>query len=125
MVEDVNQTVAFYCDVLGFELSTAFPSDGLFEWAIVRRGNVELLFHSRTALAVALPGAALPPSGPLTLYIDLDAPSEGLYHRVRQHAEVVHPPRKTCYGTREFSIRDNNGFVLTFADRTEELTQAA
>ena len=41
MVEDVNSTLAFYKDVLNFELLATVPETGQFNWAMMRRDNVE------------------------------------------------------------------------------------
>jgi len=42
MVEDVNRTTAFYRDVLGFELLATQPESGQFDWAMMKRNDVEV-----------------------------------------------------------------------------------
>jgi catechol 2,3-dioxygenase-like lactoylglutathione lyase family enzyme len=37
MVEHVNDTVAFYKDVLGFTLLASVPEEGEFNWAMMKR----------------------------------------------------------------------------------------
>jgi hypothetical protein len=40
MVEDVNRTIDFYRDVLGFELVMSVPEHGLYQWALMKREDV-------------------------------------------------------------------------------------
>ena len=51
MVEDVEQTLRFYGEVLGFEVITTVPEQPPFGFAIVRRDEVELMFQSRPSLS--------------------------------------------------------------------------
>ena len=116
MVEDVNATVAFYRDVLGFDLVMTVPDRGRLDWALLRRDGVEVLFQDRQRFGEALPVfAERPAGGVLTFYINLDG-IDGLYERVRGRLPLVCDLRATYHGTREFSVQDNNGFILTFAE---------
>ncbi|HKL19436.1 MAG TPA: VOC family protein, partial [Halalkalibaculum sp.] len=48
MVEDVDKTVSFYKDVLGFTLEMSVPrDDGKLQWAMVTRDAVELMLHEK------------------------------------------------------------------------------
>ena len=116
MVEDVNATVDFYRDVLGFETVMTVPDGGRLDWALVRRDGVEVMFQSRTSLAEELPlFGEKPTGGALTYYIGLVG-VERLYEQIRRRVPIVHDLETTFYGTREFSIEDCNGFILTFAE---------
>jgi uncharacterized glyoxalase superfamily protein PhnB len=119
MVEDVNATLAYYQDVFGFELEQSVPSEGQFDWASARRGEVELMFQSRSSLGKDLPDFQdLPIGGSLTFFIVLQGIQE-LYERVRGQAEVVQDLHDTFYGMREFATKDLNGYILTFAEPIE------
>ena len=59
MVEHVNSTVDFYKNVLGFELLTTVPEQGTFDWAMMKRDTVEIMFQSRTSLSGDLPQFAV------------------------------------------------------------------
>ena len=116
MVEDVNATVEFYRDVLGFNLVMTVPDSGRFDWALVKRDEVEVMFQTRASLSDELPlfeGQAI--GGALTFYIKMDGVEE-LYETLRPRVTVVKDLNPTFYGTREFSIQDCNGFILTFAE---------
>lgn len=116
MVEDVSRTVDFYRDVLGFEVVMAGPRRRPLQWALLKRGETELMFQARHGLHEALPG--LPPAaGPHAVTFYIGVPDvEAFFAQVQARVQVVRPLHDTPYGTREFSIEDCNGFVLTFAE---------
>ncbi len=120
MVEDVNTTIDFYRDVLGFELVVNVPEEGAFDFALVRRDGVEVMFQSRASLAADLPAfAARPAGGALTFfYLDVEG-VEALYEQLRTRTTVVKDLHETFYGTREFAVEDCNGFILAFAEGGE------
>ena len=43
-VLDLKQTLAFYTDVLGFEVMGTFPQEGEPFWASVRAGEAQIMF---------------------------------------------------------------------------------
>jgi len=66
MVEDVNRTVEFYQEVLGFEfvrgvieelqeILTTYQQDRSLDYAMMKCGNVEVMFQAKRSLAEALP----------------------------------------------------------------------
>lgn len=128
MVEDVNRTVAFYLEVLGFafvlgvpegttDTVVAWPAPGRLAFAMVQSGQARLMFQSRASLAAELPrlgGARI--GGSVVLYLECDD-LEALYARVSERAPFIKAPHTTFYGARECSIEDINGYVLTFAQR--------
>jgi uncharacterized glyoxalase superfamily protein PhnB len=116
MVEDVNQTVMFYEDVLGFKLDQTVPEKGQFDWASVKSGEVEIMFQARASLSAEFPAFQEHlTGGTLTLFIRMHDIQE-LYERVRNRVERVQDLNVTFYGMREFSIKDPNGYFLTFAE---------
>jgi lactoylglutathione lyase len=117
MVDNVNETVDYYRDVLGFELAMSNPEKGTFEWAMVQSGDVAFMFQTRSSLAGDLPlfkDVAI--GGSLTFFVMTDD-IEGLHKAVRDKADILQDMKTTLYGMREFCIRDCNGYVLTFAER--------
>lgn len=116
MVEDISQTLKFYEDVLGFKLNRSVPDEAPYEWASVKTGDVELMFQARSSLSEDMPifeGKAI--GGTLTLFIRIQGIQE-LYDRAHQQVELVQDLFETFYGMYEFSIKDPNGYVLTFAE---------
>ena len=116
MVENVAETVAFYRDVLGFTLEMTVPEAPPYTWALMRRGDVEVMFQERASLAEDMPlFKGLSIGGALTLYFDVQG-VERLFDAVCKRVQIVRDLHTTFYGTREFAIQDCNGFVLTFAE---------
>ncbi len=114
MVEDVKRTVDFYRLVLGFELVMAPEQDPL-HWALIRHGEAEVMIQARSCLAEVIPSFLDQPlRAALTFYIGTENVAL-LYEQLRQNVTVVRDMHTTCCGTREFSIQDCNGFILTFA----------
>jgi uncharacterized glyoxalase superfamily protein PhnB len=116
MVEDVQATLTFYRDVLGFEVLTTLPDTAPFDFAIVRRDAVELMFQSRTSLSENVPALTGSPIGASqTFYIEVSGLRD-LYEQVRGRAEIVVDLHTTFYGTQEFYFRDVNGYILSFSE---------
>lgn len=122
MIDDVSRTVAFYRDVLGFEVEgIGLGSEGP-AWVLVKRDGAELLFQARDSMAAFLPIHS-PPPGTLTIFVAV-ADVESYHRLVAARVEVVRELQDVA-GRREFTIRDCNGFLLTFAESLAPLRRAA
>jgi uncharacterized glyoxalase superfamily protein PhnB len=115
MVEDVNRTVDFYKKILGFELSITVPSQGRFHWALMKNGDAKIMFQLKESFEheLKLP-KPIPVCGSLTLYIRSDDIGS-LYDRIIDHVNLVNDMHDTFYDTIEFTIKDINNYMLTFA----------
>jgi uncharacterized glyoxalase superfamily protein PhnB len=101
--KDLEQSIAFYCDVLGFECANRMEG-----WASLKKDDVELM--------LSLPNAHEPVdriqfTG--SFYFHPDNVAE-LWQQINERATVVYPLEDFAYGMREFAIRDNNGYILQF-----------
>jgi len=116
IVEEMDKTVEFYRDVLGFEVLMTAPEKDPFDWAMMKKGNVAIMFQTRQSLGDEMPAfREMPVGGSFTLYIDVDN-VEGLYEAIKEKAAVEKALFDTFYGTREFVIRDCNGYMMVFAE---------
>jgi len=128
MSEDVNASVKFYCERLGFQMLMGLPFDSeqpvhqlsdktLLQFAMLQRESAMLMFQHRRSLESETPSFGdLPLAASATFYMevnDLDGLLAGLGNDIVQ----VLPERVTFYGMREIWIRDNNGYVLTLAEK--------
>ena len=119
MVEDVQQTLAFYCDVLGFHVQMTLPEQPPFDFAIVQRDQVELMFQSRSSLSENVPVLLGQPIGASqTFYIEVED-LQKLYEALRNHVDIVVDLHTTFYGTQEFYFRDVNGYILSFSESAQ------
>ena len=114
-VYDLNQTIAFY-KKLGFELVMTVPEQGEFVWAMMSCGQVTFMFQSFDSLNNDLPEVKRQAGAPLLFYIKLKGIRQFFEKLEQQQIPVLKGLEKTFYGATEFSITDNNGLVLTFAE---------
>ena len=104
-VPDVAASVAFYCDVLGFDLD--FVMDEPPSHGSVTSGGVGVQFTRST-------DAFLSREYPGWTYIFVDG-IDALYARYRsQGVEITRPLESHEHGMREFEIQDLDGFRLRF-----------
>ena len=77
MVNDVEETVEYYTDILGFTLLMTVPETGKLDWAMVKRNDVVIMFQTKKSLSSELPRmAGEKPGGGLTFYIKVDRITE-------------------------------------------------
>jgi uncharacterized glyoxalase superfamily protein PhnB len=107
-VPDVRGTASWY-KAIGFQVVRTNEVDGEMDWAKLTFGNSEVMFS-----------AAGKPSAEHRREVDLYITSDGidaLFARIGKEVEpveVVEKPYDTFYGMREFTIKDCNGFWITF-----------
>lgn len=130
MIENVNATIEYYINVLGFTFSMgvdmqnntklSYDKDTTFNFAIVRKNDVEIMLQIQHSLINDVPefkGRAV--GGTFTLYITM-VDTKSFYEKIKHDVDIVKHLHKTFYGTYEFSIKDMNGYVLYFAEYQEE-----
>ena len=119
--DDLDGTIAFYRDTLGFEVAATFPEENP-NWCYLKRGDSHLMFssldlpdhdHDEHGHDKAEEHHDHGPTGVWTLYVYPDD-VDSLWERIKGQAPVAFPPYDTDYGMREFGIRDPNGFMLSF-----------
>ena len=113
-VKDMNATIAFY-KTLGFELVMTVPEQGDFVWVMMTCGGVTFMFQTFASLGDTLPDISRRDGGSLLLYIKLKN-IRTFFESVKDKVPVLQGLEKTFYGATEFSIKDINGFILTFAE---------
>jgi uncharacterized glyoxalase superfamily protein PhnB len=117
VVADIDRSLAFYRDVLGFALLRTVPDDPPLAFAWMTRDGVNIFLNSLEAVRAESPALVERPlGGTLTLYLVLDG-IEALYARAQAAASLMMPLKTQPYGMREFAIADPDGYVLTFAER--------
>lgn len=115
VVQNVNATVDYYKKQLGFELVMTVPDSGQFDWAMMKSGTVEIMFQASSSIGSDLPDLKnRKTGGTLLLYIDVEDVKK-LRARMDKTIPVVKDLEKTFYGTEEFTVKDINGYYLTFA----------
>ena len=115
-VKDIRATLDFY-QLLGFTLTMSVPgnTEGEILWAMVTNGKVTFMFQTYKSLADALPSVSRTEGGALLFYINVIG-IRAFFETIQNKVTVIHGLQKTFYGATEFSVVDNNNFVLTFAE---------
>lgn len=113
-VTDINQTIDFYKQ-LGFSLITTVPEEGDFIFAMMTCGSVVFMFQTFISLGDELPTVSRQKGGSLLLYIQTNE-IRRFFDQIKDKVKVIKGLEKTFYGATEFSIEDNNGYLLTFAE---------
>lgn len=124
-VRDMAQTLNFY-RLLGFEVLQTVPpesSDEAAVWAMMACGKVLVMFQTFDSLGEELTQISRQDGGSLLLYIKI-SDIRMFFEQISTKVQVLKGLETTFYGATEFSILDNNNYVLTFAE-DEGVTQAS
>lgn len=113
-VNDINKTFDFYKQ-LGFNVVMTVPEEGDITWAMMTCGNVTFMFQTFQSLGNDLPIISRQSGGSLLFYIKTSEIRK-FFDQIKDNVKVVKGLEKTFYGATEFSIEDNNGYLLTFAE---------
>lgn len=118
VVEAVEPCVQFWIDRFGLAPESEVPgADGKLVFAIVKRGDVEIMYQTRQSVIADRPEEANGLVGHSTaLFItteDLDA-----VERALDGVPIVQPRHKTFYGSEEIYVREPGGNTVGFAQFT-------
>jgi uncharacterized glyoxalase superfamily protein PhnB len=114
-VDSMDETIIFYKSI-GFQLVMTVPEDGGdLIWAMMTNGNVTFMFQSFVSLGEELPQIRRQNGASMLLYINIKKIRE-YFELIKDKVTVLKGLDKTFYGATEFSILDNNNYVLTFAE---------
>jgi uncharacterized glyoxalase superfamily protein PhnB len=73
------------------------------------------MFQTFASLGDTLPDVSRNPGGSLLLYVKLKG-IRSFFERVKGSVTILQGLEKTFYGATEFSVKDINGYILTFAE---------
>lgn len=109
-VANLDRTIAFYRDVLAFELEVSWP-EVRPTFALLGRGGVRLGFFEPTEHQPGPVGYA-----ELVLHV---ADAEGVHALVAQRVPIEWGPEVYSYGCREFAFRDPDQYLLIVSEETD------
>jgi len=114
-VSNMQETIAFY-KMLGFNVTMSVPDNGEdLVWAMMVNGSVTVMFQTYESLGESLPEISRKDGGSLLLYINVKG-IRSFFDSIKDKVKVLSGLDVTFYGATEFSILDNNNYVLTFAE---------
>jgi uncharacterized glyoxalase superfamily protein PhnB len=119
VVSSVERSMAFYRDVLGFQVTATVPDALPFVFAALQSGPVEIFLNAPEPAVAEYPAFKdRPIGGTLTLFIDIVDVAR-VYDSLKTRVKVVMPIEKKWYGVTEFAFEDPDGYVITFAERDQ------
>jgi uncharacterized glyoxalase superfamily protein PhnB len=114
-VNDMKATIAFYTK-LGFTVADEVTTpEGEKVFALMRNGSVIFMFQTFASIEGIHPMVSRSNGGSLLLYISIDNIRQ-YYDQIKDQVVVLTGLEKTFYGATEFSLIDNNNYLLTFAE---------
>ncbi len=123
MVNDVNATIEYYTNIIGFKKEIAVDEnkgDGAsgtpLIWAMLKKDNLAIMFQRKDVFIDELPelrGKEI--GGTFTLYIPVKN-IENFLDSIKDKVKVIKNIHTTWYGCKEFVIKDLNGYILYFAE---------
>lgn len=116
-VADLDRSVRFYGDILGFAVAWRAANDGGGENCMLSAGGVSLLLSTGPHLGDA-------PAFTGTLYFD-GGGVEQLYETIKDRVTLVWPLEVMEHGSREFGFRDPDGYLLAASESTDETAEDA
>jgi lactoylglutathione lyase len=121
VVANVERSIAFYRDVLGFTLTATVPDASPYVFAIVQSGGVEIFLNAPEPAIAEYPAFANRSiGGTLTLYIEVRG-IRTLYETLQTQVPIVVPLEKKFYGVTEFVIQDPDGYLMTFGEHGDHV----
>jgi len=117
IVSNVERSVAFYRDTLGFEVNTTVPEQPPYVFALMKHGGVQIFLNAPEPAAAEYPAFKdRPIGGTLTLFIEVEGVRQ-VHASLAGRVTIVMPLEKKWYGLTEFACVDPDGYVITFAER--------
>jgi len=129
-VKDIRKTVNFYQSVLGFSLVMAVPetqdgieqsfvSDKEYVYALVSKDTVEMMFQRSDSFKRDVKMAKdIAFGASVSFYMEIDG-LDNFYDEIKDKVAEITEPKLAWYGMKEFYIKDPNGYILGFAQKTE------
>ena len=116
-VFDMHESVAFYRDVLGFEVVNQYEPDGHFYWAMLKHGDAVLMLNAKYE-AEHQPDKPEAVTGHNDVTLYFDCPDvDGAFAELQAKGCKVEPPETRHYGMKQLTVSDPDGFELCFQQR--------
>ena len=109
MVHNVTLSLRFYEQALGLERRLTVPEREPYVFVSLVAGDVEIFLNQNQS-------ETKPSAGGISLYVDVENLDQ-LLERVEEHGVKIEVAlNETFYGTREFAVRDPDGYMIIFAE---------
>ena len=121
VVKDMAKSLAFYRDTLGFSVTSALPAAAPHVFAWLQRGGVHVFLNDQATVQKdpVMAKRYKPGPGGIAMFV-LMTGIDQLYGAIKGKATVTEPIETKAYGSREFTISDPDGYVLTFSEQVKK-----
>jgi uncharacterized glyoxalase superfamily protein PhnB len=120
LVANVERSLAFYTDTLGFTRGMTVPEQSPFVFASVTSGPIEIFLNDAATAIKEYPAFAGKPIGATaTMFIEMEG-IDAFHDAVKPKVKIAMPIVTQFYGMREFAIEDPDGYLITFAQRVPQ-----
>ncbi|MGH9496082.1 MAG: VOC family protein [Candidatus Sulfotelmatobacter sp.] len=119
IVSDVDRTIAFYRDKLGFEIRFQEPSENPF-FAIIGRGGAQIFIKSETGID-PVPNSKRHRHLRLDAFVYVPDPDALAKEFTDQNVTFSATLKDTHDGLRGFELRDPDGYTIFFGRPRSEL----
>jgi len=117
-VSDLQKSIGFYINILGFRLDELYPSKDNPSYAPIFIGDYKLMLCLARETNKKFYMKGLGGSG-LQLFIQVDKVDE-IYQKVKSNVEIIDDIETKSWGDREFTIKDPDGYLITFYTATKQ-----
>ena len=114
-VADIEASLTFWCDLIGFEVTTRFEHEGRVAFASLRSGEIELMLNARGGDPA--PRRARPHYTEAVIYFGV-ASVHDLVRDLRARGFAAPDPETEQYGLDEITVRDPDGYEIAFTSPT-------
>jgi lactoylglutathione lyase len=113
-VNDLQKSLAWYEDVVGFTVDQKHERDGVLRAISLRAGNVRIVLGQDDGAK----GWARMKGAGLSLQITTSQDIDGIANRIKALGAVLESdPMDTPWGARMFRLKDPDGFLLVISSR--------
>ncbi|MCX6150102.1 MAG: hypothetical protein NTX22_06230 [Ignavibacteriales bacterium] len=116
MVNNIDSSVQFYKNIIGLEPVLYYPDSLNIQFVILAKGNIELMLQKKESFVDELNEFGdKQAGGTFNLYFEVNEILM-VYEKAISKSIIIKELHQTLYGTKEFTIKDNNGYILTFSE---------
>ena len=116
-VSDLKKSIKFYAEVLGFKLGELYPNQKNPTYAPILIGHCKLMLVAARETNKKFSPHGLGGSG-VQFFIRADDVDK-IYRRVKEKAVILDPIKTKSWGDREFTLKDLDGYLISFYSPTE------
>lgn len=116
LVFDIEASIGFYCNILGFEMAANSSNGPRFGWVLLRLNNVEIMLEPLYPLKEQAPRPdPLRVQHHADTFLYLGCPDiDAAYDHLKSKGIPLEPPRMTYYGMKQVYFSDPDGYRICF-----------